>query len=235
MTPDRYAHDLRRPGGRGNPPPRCEHCGLIDPDDGTESECPALLRAAVDRLTEDFAIAERGRLLAEAGRNLLHRERVGEVWCWTGNPTEDEVESLSCPVLMPPGEVRRLVREVERLTEALRVESASAEARRTVLCDPGPCVGVTVQPAAVEGVELVWVPSAVDEAWYLCDLNTVATRYTAWPGSNGATREPFGHRSGLVETGIDQQAACRWIADRARADGYRVPPHPLGWDVGGGE
>lgn len=87
--------------------------------------------AEVDRLTEDLALSERGRLLAEEGRDLLHRERIGEVWLWTGNPTEDEVESLSCPVLMPAGEVRRLVRECyEARAEAARFRSESEELDR---------------------------------------------------------------------------------------------------------
>jgi hypothetical protein len=96
--------------------------------------------------------------------------------------------------------------------------------------------GGEAEPVAVEGVELVWVPDwlALD-AWHLChvDCGVSTVLYTAWSGFTGATREWHGDRPGLVETGISQQAACRWIADRARADGYRVPKHPLGWDVGG--
>lgn len=54
-TPARYPHDLRTADHGGTY--RCEHCGMVDPDDGTESECPALLRAEVDRLTAELAAA----------------------------------------------------------------------------------------------------------------------------------------------------------------------------------
>ena len=54
--PDRYPHDFRNCAALDYRY-RCERCGYVDPDDGTESECPALLRAAVDRLTAELAVA----------------------------------------------------------------------------------------------------------------------------------------------------------------------------------
>lgn len=53
----------------------------------------ALLKAEVAKVKEE--------------RDRLIRERAGEVWLWQGDG-EDHPESLGCPVLMHPEDVRKL-------------------------------------------------------------------------------------------------------------------------------
>jgi len=73
----------------------------------------AAVRAEMQRKVENVEHSYRmqGRDLASARSEseMLRRERDGEVWVWTGNSDEDDIESLACPVLMPPQTVRRLV------------------------------------------------------------------------------------------------------------------------------
>lgn len=43
-------------------------------------------------------------------QNRLHRQKAsGEYWAWTGDPVEDQIESLTCPVLVPAEQVRKWV------------------------------------------------------------------------------------------------------------------------------
>ena len=48
------------------------------------------------------------RLKAEL--DALHRERIGEVWYWQSDG-EDHLESLSCPVLINPMELKLLLEQ----------------------------------------------------------------------------------------------------------------------------
>lgn len=70
------------------------------------SEEIARLRAEVERLTQE--------------RETLLRERKGEVWFWQGDGY-DHPESLTCPILIQPDNLRELltvVRAADELLEA---------------------------------------------------------------------------------------------------------------------
>jgi hypothetical protein len=87
---------------------------------------------------------------------------------------------------------------------------------------------------------LLWRPSAQRIA------DAGITRYQHWLTLNkGLTFSMADRRDMLIQLGSDRREEIKGairlmgkseeaksIADRARADGYRVPPHPLGWDVG---
>lgn len=90
-------------------------CTFAAPGAAMRSGIPKLLQTIVDlrrkveRREEDLAFSERNRLSAEAARDLLYHERIGEVWCWTDDPAGDDLESLTCPVLIPAETLRRIL------------------------------------------------------------------------------------------------------------------------------
>lgn len=145
---------------------------------------------------------------------------------------------------------------VPALTEALRVAEARTYSGSGRPLLPGEVLvngvrveGETVRPSTasngrepglVEGCELVWLTRR--ECWHLCrpdDQRWEEAPYSAWLMGDGraagCSYKPCGASESVDEDFATLEAACRWIADRARADGYRVPTHPLRWDVGGGE
>lgn len=67
-----------------------------------------MARDEVERLTRELAETRKRN-------DLLRREREGEVWCWTGDPAEDEIESLTCPILIDAHTVRRWMARVVEL------------------------------------------------------------------------------------------------------------------------
>jgi hypothetical protein len=113
--------------------------------------------------------------------------------------------------------------EVERLTEALRVATAGSSPVSS---------GGEAEPVEVEGVELVWNRTIL--GWML--LLPDGLMYASASGMEH-TLDIYDRSFGrYIRYRCDHlEAGCKIMADRARADGYRVPPHPLGWDVGGGE
>ena len=107
--------------------------------------------------------------------------------------------------------------EIDRLTEALRVATASplpvsSGGVPLSAIHRDPITGAWLPappPVAVERVELVWV-HAEAETWQLM---------------SGDQCRSFGFAIGPI--------ACRAMAAGWIGLGYRVPKHPLGWHVGG--
>lgn len=56
----------------------------------------------------DMQLALRDFESVKAERNTLRRERDGEVWVWQGDE-EDHLESLTCPVLIQPEDLKLLI------------------------------------------------------------------------------------------------------------------------------
>jgi hypothetical protein len=65
--------------------------------------------AALRRLQLLTDAAETAAIRYRGERDRLAREREGEVWLWSGERGEDDVESLACPVLIEAEDIRRLV------------------------------------------------------------------------------------------------------------------------------
>lgn len=94
----------------------CVYCGMTFPP-GSPHHGTDVLTRHVERCPRHPV-----RHLKEENE-LLRRERAGEVWCWTGDAREDDVESLACPALVPDHIMRRLVHE----TWSFGLEGLSAE------------------------------------------------------------------------------------------------------------
>lgn len=75
------------------------------------------------RVTDLEADLERSR--DEAKR--LRDERDGSVWLWIGEPEEDDLPSLACPILMRPDQVRRLVGRAEAAEAEVEIYKARSE------------------------------------------------------------------------------------------------------------
>jgi hypothetical protein len=112
--------------------------------------------------------------------------------------------------------------EVDRLT----AELAAAKANSSI-----PSNGCE---SAVVEVDLVWQQSPRSYYWTLGPAGSAwnAAPYSADRDGQAAVVSTDGHALLRSEQCADLPAACRQIAEWARADDYRVPPHPLGWDVG---
>lgn len=126
---------------------------------GPENGEVIALRAAMDALkgTQGYAQqheADEQTIRVMRAEIRLHRQkRDGEYWAWTGDPKEDNVESLTCPVLVPIDTVRKWL-------------SAAGERMKkpgTALIEALKAAGVehNVTPPAVGGVQ--WQIEVCDE------------------------------------------------------------------------
>lgn len=100
-------HHYWKPRDSGGEGWDCPDCRNTSPTPYT-ALCPDRVSAALDAFQEE--------------RDRLQRERNGEVWLWQGDG-EDDVESLTCPVLMTADQVRALtarVHENQRLHDLVR-------------------------------------------------------------------------------------------------------------------
>lgn len=151
------------------------------------------------------------------------------------------VEALARLALSQAAEVDRLTAEFAAATartyaghgRPLMPGEATVNSERVATANPSiPSNGC--EPAAVDWVEVVWVE---DDGWHLClpdRCRSAESPYSAWEYEPWAAAfDGFGARRDAKRLCTDLPEACRQIAEWARADGYRVPKHPLGWDVGG--
>ena len=175
---------------------------------GEQAHLPSLARMMVDALTLEAANAEQARMQLDNGDDVdaATRRYLGEA---LGIADSDDT---------PPS--------LSDFYDA--VVEARAE-RDAALDEVARLRGEAEAPAVAGGRELVWVEGG--RGWHLSrsgrDWWTTAP-YSAWRDGYATTDDVLGR----VTRCANCPNACRQIAEWARADGYIVPLHPLGWDVG---
>lgn len=136
-----------------------------------------------------------------------------------GDVTETEAwEPSECPICA-------LDRVTTERDEARKErDAAMAEVER---------LRAAAQPVVSERPALRWEPSLTG-TWALCSQpgGWLSGAYVAFHHGAAMAYAADGAASGRSERRASIEAAVRQIATWARDDGYHVPPHPLGWDIG---
>lgn len=83
------------------------------------------LKTQAINMAAEIRAAQRAEDFAKHDRTILRRERDGEVWVWQNNE-DDHLESLACPILIEPEELRELLASP---TRAAGIREAAAVAR----------------------------------------------------------------------------------------------------------